>query len=570
MPTLQQLLLRNNDHQTYAKHWDTAYRLCVGGTTMDDQTKAKLLINPDGCNNMVQNERLKVAMFDPVVGAIILKLVSQLMRDSANYEGSDDPYWADVWLKENVAMLPEKSGKSSWQNFLSAAMLQAVSEGAAIAQIDTTPGEALTRAEQSEFSGDRPYVILRRRGDLWDWAQDDTGYCYAKLHTYREYRKAWDQPLTRVHEFVVYYKEDALIYSERYEVQLAKDAAASSDRDLEDFSIKRLSDLGEGEVIITTALPKTQIFTTTSGVAKFPVVSLELPMALCLGLALYDLQVSFFRQDAANEWACLQTMYATQVFEGVEDAHVEGNNNPAKGVQQGDGYYLELPPGVTVKWHERSPDGLKFGMEKIRVTTERIYEKISQIAESVASGYSIRMQSGFSKQMQGKNLDLLLELYGDSIREFAEQVMNVAAIVRDEVVHWEVDGYTDYDTSGLSEDIKAYLEISSANISSPSLTRALQKGIASKAIQFFNADPSVLEATVSELKEQPFSLTDGQRDDLTQAMLAGHLSPVDYFEILQKAGAVPADFNVMEAMERMGYGNRQTEPENAGTSLIAG
>lgn len=546
MPTLKQLIYRHPTHKKWAKHWTTLSALAEGGCSVDKEIKARLLINPDGAETGIMSERLRLAPYDSIIGSIIMKLVSQLMRDESAYEGSSDAYWEEFRAHGSLLNNEGIPRRESFHSFLAKAIYTALVQGAMIAQVDDV-GDAM-----------KPYVILRNREDLWDWHGDKEGLVYAKLHSYRYTKLAWDATPVREHQFTIYQRDErGAIAASIYSLKHRNDKEGVET--LPPFGIDDLETLSEANVIIEDVQVNVPIFSTSSGEFRFPVVIRAIEKPLQIADQLYDHMVSLFNHTAGGEWALIQTNYGVLKFTGVDKAHQEGNNNPAKMVQQGNGYYMECEPGVDAEWLVRPGNDIQLTLAYQETLKAKMLELINKIAETASNAYAMRMQSGESKKEQRRDLDILLEVYGESIRGFAADVLNVASIARNEYIEWGVEGFTDYNTDGLSEYIQDYVNLDQSGIDSPTLKRESQKAIASKAIEKLNLQPSIMKEVSEEISESPFNLTPEMARLLLDASELQELSSESLLINLQKAGYLYPEMDLEAELARQNVQSAQQD-----------
>lgn len=540
---LQDLIYRHPLHKRQYRHWQILDAISKGGSAMTEDIRRELIANPDQSQSETYNERLKLAPFDSLISGILMRLSSQILMDQASYEGLDGIEWNSFFESGALAANFDQQtiDELSFHGFLIRSLIESLITGKAIAEID-------------EVGAGKPVVKFRPQSALWDWQKSGKEYDFAKLHDFEMVRDRWDSPAVPTHGFTVFERTLGGITAQRFNVQ---------PRDLERFPQFPVGDLmnSEDKDVVITGLEPVQIFSTVGGVQRFPVVALTIPSQLVVADVLYDLQKSYYNHVLGGEWALLQTNYAQLVFTGVEESHQPGNANKAKGKPAGDGKFWELEPGQDAKWLVRQPDGIQLSIDYQDKLRGRMLEMIHAIAES-ASTYSSRYQSGDSKKEQRRPLDILLEVFGECVRNYAKQVLDVCSIVTNSDAEWTVTGFTDYHTQGLLESIEEFLKLDEAHINSPTLKIEAQKAIAAKAIEKLGISPSVQKQVSEELATQPFNLTDAQRENLARLARDGVLSRRDLFTTLMAAGDFPANFNIEEAIARAeGQPINQLPPE---------
>lgn len=552
-PTLKQLTYRHLEHEKYAERWMLLSALAEGGCAVDETVKKKLLINPDDSDPDVYNTRIRLAPYEPVMGSILMKLVSQITQDQASYEGSGDAFWDDEFFPNGVLSDEESDPRQSLHSLLIREMLQGLVQGKMIAQVDTVSTGGETLAEQQANGGDQPYVVLRRREDLWDWSSDNKGLIYAKLHSYREEKAAWDSKPKRLHEFQIYQRDGQRITTSIYTVRNAQDDKAVSADHYTPFDMKALLGLSEANAIIEAKTENQPIFSTTSGLFRFPVICRSIPKPLIIADQAYDLVKSHYNHVAGGEWALVQTNYGMPVFTGVDHPHEEGNENPARFQKSGNGFWWELPPGVDCKWFVRPGNDIQLSLDYQDRQKQKMLDLVHKIAETAANAYAMRMQSGESKKEGRRDLDILLEVYGEELRGFTKSVLDAASIVRNENTEWEVQGFTDYNTTGLMEALQEYTALDQAGIDSPTLKRESRVAIANKAVASLNLSPGVVSAVTEEIgQDSPFTLQPEGISALVQLAANNLVAVGDLHQIFQKAGLIPADADLVAMLQNLG------------------
>lgn len=548
LPTLDQLRSKNADHLNNSNHWQLLQAMTDGGDAVDSSIKERLLVNVDNASQSTLGSRLKLAPYDNLIGSIIAKLSSQIMHTSMVISGSEDPYWHE-WF-ENCAIVPKDENRvNPFKVFLSSSTLMALTQGKAIAQIDTRAVMANTRYEQEEKGGRNPYILLRNRWDLWDWETNNAGLTFAKLHSYRETKPYWYSDLVKEHEFTIYECGNQGVTASTYIVTIRPDAP--------NFPLERLEDKHVDIQIKKTEdgieLQDVKIFHTQDGQHRMPIAILYFPPPFDLASQLFDLQKSQFNQTVSLEWSLLQTAYTQLIFTGITNPH--SGDNPAATQRAGDGCYWELEPGQDAKWLEKAGTGNEITMKYRASIKKAMLDVIETVAESAASDYALRMQSGDSKREGRRNRDILLEYIGQRVKAFAEDVLDICSIARGEDIDWEISGFCDYNSADFSEAMDAYSKLTAdSGISSPTFRKALQMALIEKAGEIFSLDPEAVASIEKELDETPFSLNAEQRDTLVRVASQGYLHPYDLLETLKKAQVLPSDFEIDEAIARLEIG----------------
>lgn len=497
MPNLLKALLHRHPlHEKHAEHWDLLSKLAEGGSKVDLEVKKKLLVSPNCRSQDVIDERANLAPYYPLIGIILARLQSHLLSGKIEYTRTDKSnvageFWDNTFFKSGY--LSDRGRKSLLQG-IGKSLMMALSEGMAIAQIDVPAVESSNRFVQSKLKGDEPYVLIRKRSDLWDWDSDEMGLTYAKLHSYKITRESWMDELVPSHEFLIYEREGNSTYVSRYTIK------PKNDERFKGVDFKILSANEENSEAIADFERQEVFYSVTEDSKKsmIPLAVLELDPALCLGDQLFDLQKSVFNQTAATEWALLSTNYAQLIFSGVEDEQLLKDRIG----KAGDGYYWALPPDTTTSWLERSGQGIQLSIDYRDRLKKEMLEVISQVAIA-ASAIGVQSRSGESKKEDRRNLDILLEVYGQHLSSFVQSIFDIAAIARGDNSSWVISGFADYDSDSLLEDLEQYLAVNTV-INSNVFDQAAREQLLNRAIDELGLDPDVKTKALEEMRsDQP-------------------------------------------------------------------
>lgn len=488
-PTINQLTASHRIHNANAAQWGLLTRLTEGGSSVTLKDKETLLKHPDNRPDSLKAKRAEVSHFSSLLGGLVIKLQSQVMRSPGVYEPflsgtqqvSDDPIWGQFLQRAS-------HGGESLHESLSVALQHGLSTGIGYLQVDTisTP-QARNRAEQKEMGGDRPFVIVRPRAAVLDWQTDQWGYRFAKIHTTETLKDSWDSTPTYTHRYQIYQRTpDGRITSQEWRT-IATDKTEPTATPSENDLVEVIS-------------PEQDIFhvVTPSGpLFQFPLIPLRIPPSLAVGPQLFEIYSQFFTQMAAINYASLVSLWRQLIFENVTD---DSQVVKAIGGGAGDSFWWGLPPGVVAKWLETSTDGMEFSIKYADVLKKEMYDQIAAIAISASASYQGIGRSGESKKEDRRAADILLETYGNAVRTAAQQVLDCAAIARGQRIDWAIQGFNKYDSDGLLDDIA---EFTAANpvIGSPTFDREGRKAIAAGAITALGLHPNLLGEIAGEIDQ---------------------------------------------------------------------
>ena len=520
-PSLAALKRRHPSHRESAEYWQILDALMQGGSKLTPEIKSKLLSNPDNRPASIQKERVKLARYFPKISPIAARFVSQLFAAPIQFEGSKNKFWSDTFFPGG-ALLPaeDDDGRSSFLAFLRSAILQALGQGKAIAQIDTAVAtETRTKKQQRDRAEDEPYCLLVPRGDLWDWESDRNGFKFAKLHRFSWMRESWDGDPVALHDFTIYQrKPDGSIVVSRFSVKHEDKGGSDFDKGTQNFNLESLS---ERDAIIETVngLDEKPIFHIGS-TYKFPIVTLTLPSSLWLADQLHDPQVSHFNQTASLEYGLVASNYAMPTIstEDIED-FTDRNN------KFGEGYYLHLDPShnEAVGWTERPGNSFSTSIEYREKVEGDIDRTVQQIALSAAD--AVTSTSGEAIRQARKPEEILLTTYGAMVKDFAKGILDVAAIARGEKVTWVVNGLDDFSEVSLLSAAQETQLITQVGIQSATFNKEAQKSFVREFSKQNEFAPATLKKILTEIDKAPAPPPPGS--DPNQPPLDPNAAPPD-------------------------------------------
>ena len=492
MPSIDSLKRRHPEHSQYCDYWELLTAVVEGGDSMTEQVKRRLLPNPDGRPEDIIKERIKLATYCNKIAPILSRFNSELFKNPAVPTGSDDPFWSQEFYEYGALLDGDDDGRSCFNSFLMNAMMSALTCGKAIAQIDTKSSNGATSlAEQKESGELNPYVILHPRSALWDWKTSREGFEFCKLHQFQLVQSSWDSNPIPEHIFTIYYRKSGAIFTSKYIVRRVQ-------KDNKPLPLTPFIDCVEHkEMIIETVIEDSPIF-NVRGKFEFPIVTLTLPKSLWMASQLFDCQKSYFVQTAALEYALYTNNYSMPVITGVDDS----SDDPLQNRKMGEGYYLTLKTGQNITSFERSDTNIKTAIDYRSEIKRDIYDVLQQIAMSASDGAAIIARSGISKAEDRRPEEILLERYGQIVKEFILQILRPAAIARGEIVNWQITGYDEFLGFSLTELLQDMQLIESANIPSPTFKKEIQKHFIKRAARVYDLDPQAIEIALKEVEEE--------------------------------------------------------------------
>ena len=489
---LESLKRKHPEHIAYSEYWDLLTAITEGADSMTDAIKRKLLPNPDSRPEPIIRERIKLATYCNKISPILNRFNSELFKNPGIPTGSSDPFWGEDFFKYGGLLDGDDDGRCSLNTFLSTAMMSALTCGKAIAQIDTkSSSNAISLADQKASGELNPYIILHPRSALWDWKVSRNGFDFCKLHQFQLVQETWDSPRIPQHIFTIYYRQNEKILTSKYVVKRIP-------KDNKPLPLMPFIDAVEAKDITIETIIENQPIFNVRGRFEFPIATLTLPKSLWMAAQLFDSQKAYFNQTAALEYALYTNNYSMPVVTGVDD----DSDDPLQNRRMGDGYYLTLKTGQQITNFERSGESIKTAIEYRSEIKRDIYDVLQQIAMSASDGASIIARSGQSKAEDRRPEQILLERYGQIVKEFILQILKPAAIAHGEIVDWNITGYDEFLGFELSELLQDMQMINAANIPSPSFKKEIQKHFIKRAARTYDLDPKSVQAALEEVESE--------------------------------------------------------------------
>lgn len=488
MELLESLKYRHPEHRKYADYWQTLSYVVDGGDLMTVEEKLALLPNPDGRPLEVMEERAKLASYCNKIAPILSRFNSELFRCPGVPVGSENPFWADEFFPCAGLIDDDDDARSSFSTILRESMMMALTTGKAIAQVDVKAGNnSLSLADQKASGELNPYVVLHHRTALWDWACGLSGFTFTKIHQFRISRDTWYSDPIPEHIFTIYYRQGEKIYTSKYIVRKIPRGKPVS-------PMPFIEGCDRKDVTIDAVLEDQEIF-NMGGRFEFPIITLTLPRSLWMASQLFDCQRSYFNQTAALEYALYTNNYSIPIITGVDDE----SDDPLRGKRVGDGYYLTLKTGQAITNFERSTSTVDNAIKYRSEIKRDIYDILQQIAMSASDGAAIIARSGESKKEDRRPEEILLERYGQIIKEYIIQILNCAAIAHREVIQWDVVGYDDFLGFSMAELLTDMVGIESANIPSPTFNKEVIKHFIKRAGRIYDLDEEAITTALAEV-----------------------------------------------------------------------
>jgi hypothetical protein len=505
MPTLEALRYRHSEHRQHSQHWQLLEAMVAGGSQMTLDKKKQILPNPDGRPATVVEERAKLATYTNKISPILTRFNSQLFEQPPTFRGSKHPFWNEKFFSNGALLDGDDDARASFLTFLGESMFKALVCGKAIAQVDTriASGSAQSLVDQASNGEIEPYVLLHPRSALWDWDSGSKGFQFVKLHQFRCVRGKWDEPPIGEHEFTIYQREDeGVIRASRYTIRKRLKEQEKPPTTEAEFDLDKLEEKNvEIQPVLMPGgqpLENVPIF-NYSGVFEFPIVTLTVPPQLWIADQLFECQKSYFSQTGALEYALYSNNYSMPVVTGVDDP----DDDPLQTQKMGEGYYLTLKTGQSITSFERSGGSIQTAISYRSEIKRDIYDQLQQIAMSAADGAAIVARSGQSKREDRRPEQILLETYGQRVKEYGVQILRAASIAHAEDVRWECDGLDDFLGEGILEEIADVQGLQTVPIPSPTFKRETAKFLVKRVGRNYGFASDKVTQSLEEIDKAP-------------------------------------------------------------------
>lgn len=196
----------------------------------------------------------------------------------------------------------------------------------------------------------------------------------------------------------------------------------------EPVHVRRWTYYDRTEVRVYEAAPDedtaTEVRRVAHGYGRLPVARLRLPPSLHALRVLRDPAVALLRARCALTWSLERTAYAMLVLTG---------DGEAPDLATGEGYALKLPGGWNAAWLESGGAANAALAADVAAKRDDLYRAMRQLFQSSHSD-ALQEQSGASKSLDWRALEVALVTYARRVRDFAREVLDIVGAARGEDV----------------------------------------------------------------------------------------------------------------------------------------
>ena len=206
---------------------------------------------------------------------------------------------------------------------------------------------------------------------------------------------------------------------------------------------------------------------------RVPLVRMAVSDGLWLANKGALLQQEHFNKSNALSWALHMGLFAMPVIYSEREW------------QQivGEAYYIQLGPNDRFGWTE--PEGHVFQIAADNL--DRIKDEIYRVCYLMnqAGGREARHlgQSGESKRRDFQVTREVLGAYGDMVKQFLRQVIDLVRLARGEQIEFEITGMDRFDAPAFSEELENAAGLMKLGIESSRFHKEVQKRVALKYLE---------------------------------------------------------------------------------------
>lgn len=471
-------------HPTYdAIRWRELEALAEGGKKFHALIDTFLPQNPMEPEALYVQRRKRAKYFS-YTGAIINLYVAWLFAANFNVKaykrGTKDAQDPDKFYGE---FQEDVAGEVTLKAFMESRTREAMQKGKASWLIQMPPDDGEPPVDRKEYEDrklGRASLLAIDAHELLDWECDDEGrYLWAITKTCTQDRKV---PAVKrnvvIETWRVYDTESVTTFELRRE---------RTNSGVQEDAVK----------LVDSPRPH--------GFKRVPIVTLSLPVEMCIGEQTYDPQIQHFRLDAALDWAIQRTCYALPVFKCEND-----ETRPTMGI----GYAIYLGKDEDLTWASPPSDSFTVISKERDKKREEIFRIVHQMAQSVDNNAETVGRSAESKEIDAAATRLMLNTYGDIVARAIEETYETISEARAEKdLEWSVEGFSGYDVA-TAGTLLANTKMAK-DLGIPSNT--FQQEISTKAALSLvpESDQRVKDAIRKEIQAYRFEVT-GQTADMVK------------------------------------------------------
>lgn len=342
-------------------------------------------------------------------------------------------------------------------------------------------------AEEEEMGASRAYLYCVDVESVINWEMDDFGkFKWVVLKKcYCPQEGPFTQVDKKIHQFKVWTMENGFAKWQQFEIEtkLNREPKPSDEVPL----------VAEG----------------TTSFHEIPILCLEVEKGLWIGNKIGNLVADHFKLRTSLLHAQARSLYAMPYykqgaeFDGSgalshinEDVH-RGNKGARAFASKG---FAILGPNDEVGFME--PEGKAYELinKEINELSDEIHRVVHQMANSIKSQTQALSRSAASKDLDNRATEIILQEYGNTVREFAKQVYICISEARNENIVWTPVGLSNYQVVDKEMLIKEAMALQGAiDIPSDTFKKAYYTRLANSLVP--NVPPETQLTIQQEIEE---------------------------------------------------------------------
>jgi hypothetical protein len=454
--------LLNREHAQYRARrgmWQRHDDLYVGGEQLRRNAGAYLVRRQKEPIEVYQ-ERLSRVFYENYLGSIVDWYAATLFRMEPviTFRGPADFY--GEFLRDCSLE------GTSFLEFCRKAFIQGLVHQQSYVLIDFPRVEAAaeTRAAEDALGKSRAYLVSYSPADLINWRTDRRGnFEWVVLRSESRYQADFlsEEEITE-RRWTYYDRERFRVYVQR-ESSAEKSAAQAAPR-LEDEGRHGLAELG-----------------------RVPLVKFAVTDGLWLANKAALLQQEHLNKSNALSWALHMGLFAMPVIYSEREWHQI----------VGEAYYIQLGPEDKFGWTEPEGHVYRLAAENLDRLKDEIYRVCYLMAQAAGREARNLSQSAASKLRDQMVTHEVLRAYGDLMKDFMRQTLELVAAARRDEVQVEVNGLDQFDVKDFSEELNQARQLRELEIGSGTFLREMHKRLALKFLE--DSSPEVKGAVGQEI-----------------------------------------------------------------------
>lgn len=280
--------------------------------------------------------------------------------------------------------------------------------------------------EEEKLGISRAYIYTLPTEVVIDWEKDDEGeFTFVVIKTeYCKRKSLLDQRKTKFIRFKVWTKTEDVVKWQIYEIEVKVDKEPKKDE---------------------------EVPLIDEGIASFddiPIIELEIDSKLAIGDLISDNCVEYFQRYSALVFAEARNLFSIPVYHQSAEYDGASINSTTEDVNRGEKSARQMrSKGFAVvaekdKIEFAEPEGKAYEIvdNQLKELKDEIYKITHIMANSLTGTTKASNQSGLSKLMDNRSKTIVLEAFGELMKDFSTKIYNMISEFRKEDIMWSCLG----------------------------------------------------------------------------------------------------------------------------------